>query len=227
MQSNELTPKQQAVELLKQAESVLLVTGRQPSVDQIMAVFAMQEVLLKLGKKCHSVVTDEMPQAAKVVNLSKISKTIDGVRDFIISLDLKAVEVEKLKYEIEDQRLNITITPHAGNFTADDARYEYGNFQFDLVVVLGVHSISKMDVLLEQNPTLFDGLHLINYDFHRVNDQYGSVNFIDTAATSVSEMFASTIESLGSGLLDVEIATALLTGIMSATNRFRTAATSA
>jgi len=227
MQSNEPTPKQQATELLKQAQSILLVTGRQPSVDQTMAVFALQTALTKAGKKCHAVVTDELPTASSIIDASMISRTLDGVRDFIVALDLKRVEVEKLKYDIADQKLNITITPHAGNFTSEDASFDYGAFQFDLVVVLGVHTISKIDALLEQNPTLFDGLHLINYDFHRVNDQYGSVNFIDQAATSVCEMLISTIDSLGTGLIDPEIATALLTGIMSATNRFTTASTSA
>ncbi len=227
MQSNELTPKQQAVELLKQAESVLIVTGRQPSSDQVMGVYALQTILSRLGKKSFAVVSDPMPSAASLVDTSKISRSLDGVRDFIVSLDLAHVEVEKLKYDIADGRLNITITPHTGNFTSQDARFDYGSYQFDLVIVLGVHSIVKIDTILEQNPTLFDGLHLINLDYHRVNESYGSVNYIDTAATSISEMLISVIESLGQGMIDSDVATALLAGIMASTNRFTTSNTSA
>lgn len=225
--NTEITPKQQATELLKQAESVLIVTGRQPSLDQVMGVFALQNALAAAGKKSHAVITDELPLGAGVVDTGKISRTLDGVRDFIVSLDLAQVEVEKLKYDVADGRLNITITPHAGNFKSSDASFSYGAFQFDLVVVIGVLSIGKIDALLEQNPTLFDGLHLINYDFHRVNEQYGSVNFIDTNATSVCEMLIGTIDSLGSGLMNADIATALLAGIMANTNRFTTASTTA
>lgn len=225
MQSAELTPKQQVVELLRQSQSVLIVTGREPNVDQVMSVYALQTALTKMGKKSHAVITDNFPDAAKLVDTSKISRNLDGVRDFIVSLDLANVEVDKLKYDIENNHLNITITPAAGNFTANDADFAYGAYQFDLVVVLGVHKIIQIDRMLEQNPTLFDGLHLINMDYHRVNESYGSVNFIDTAASSVSEMLIGTLESLAQGQLDADMATALLAGIMTATNRFTIAAT--
>lgn len=227
MQSQELTPKQQSVELLKQAQSVLIVTGRQPSADQLMGVYALQTILSKVGKKSFAVVSDSFPAAASLIDTSKISRSLDGVRDFIVSLDLSHVEVEKLKYDVVDGRLDITITPHAGNFTAEDARFDHGSYQFDLVIVLGVHAIVKIDSLLEQNPTLFDGLHLVNLDYHRVNDNYGSVNYIDASATSVCEMLIGVLESVGQGMIDADIATALLTGIMSATNRFTTANTTA
>lgn len=225
MQSNELTPKQQTVELLKQAESVLIVTGRQPTVDQVVSVVALQSALAKLGKKSQAVISDNLPPATQVVDTSRISRDLDGVRDFVVSLDLAHVEVDKLKYDVIDNRLDITITPHSGNFKEEDARFGYGAYQFDLVVVIGVPSILKIDGLLEQNPTLFDGLHLINLDYHRINEQYGSVNLIDSAATSTSEMLMSIMEALSQGMIDEEIGTALLTGIMSATNRFTTAST--
>lgn len=226
MNNNELTPKQQTVELLKQAESVLIVTGRQPTVDQVVSVVALQTALAKLGKKSQAVITDNLPPATQIVDTSRIARSLDGVRDFIVSLDLSQVEVDKLKYDVVDNRLDITITPHSGNFKAQDARFDYGAYQFDLVVVIGVVSIPKIDSLLEQNPTLFDGLHLINLDYHRINEQYGSVNLIDSAATSTSEMLMSIMEALSQGMIDEEIGTALLTGIMSATNRFTTASTS-
>ena len=227
LQSAELTPKQQAIELMKQADSVLIVSGRQPTVDQVMGVYSLQTILAKLGKKSFAVITDPFPPAANVVDTSLISRSLDGVRDFVISLDLAHVEVEKLKYDIADGKLNITITPHAGNFTSQNASFDYGSYQFDLVVVLGVPSIVKIDSLLEQNPTLFDGLHLINFDFHRSNENYGSVNYIDSSATGVCEMLIGVMESLGQGMIDSDMATSLLTGIMSATNRFTTATTTA
>jgi nanoRNase/pAp phosphatase (c-di-AMP/oligoRNAs hydrolase) len=226
MQTAELTSKQQTVELLRQAESVLVVTGREPTVDQVAAVYALQQILARLGKKSHAVITDTIPTAAeKLMDARHISRTLDGVRDFVVSLDLAHVEVDKLKYDIVDGRLDITITPVVGNFRPEDARFDYGAYQFDLVVVVGVHKLLQIDRILESNPTLFDGLHLINIDYHRINENYGSVNFVEPAASSVSELLIGTIESLGQGMIDADIATALLSGIMSATNRFTTAST--
>jgi nanoRNase/pAp phosphatase (c-di-AMP/oligoRNAs hydrolase) len=77
-----------------------------------------------------------------------------------------------------------------------------------------------MDKIVEQNPTIFDGLHLINIDYHRINEQFGSVNYVDQNASSVCEMLVSLFESLEQGIIDESIATALYTGITSATHNF-------
>lgn len=222
----DLTPKQQTIELIRQAEKILLVTGREPTNDQIAGMAAMQAALTKLGKQVNAVATDNLPKVKSVVDTSKIVRNLDGIRDFVISLNMANTVVDKLKYNVEGNRLDITITPVSGNFSAQDASFSYGAYQFDLVIVLGVFNLSKIDRLHEQNPTIFDGIHLINIDYHRVNDGYGSVNLIDTNATSVCEILVSTIESLEQGLIDIDIATALLAGIMAATNRFTAPSTS-
>ncbi|MCC7289556.1 DHH family phosphoesterase [bacterium] len=223
----ELTPKQQVSELIRQAQKVLLVTSRNPNNDQLAAIVALSSVLTKLGKQPQVVVSDPLPSAASILDTSHISPNLDGVRDFIVSLDMAHVEVDKLKYTIENGVLNITVTPVAGNFLPEDASFSYGAFQFDLVVALGVTSLDKIDRIHEQNPTMFDGLHLINIDYHRINASFGSVNLVDQAASSVCEMLISVTESLGQGLMDESIATALLTGIMSATANFTAPATTA
>lgn len=222
----ELTPKQQTTELIRQAEKILLVSGREPSNDQLASMVALQAALTKMGKQVNAVMTDKLPKARNVINTNKIVQNLDGIRDFVISLDMANTTVDKLKYNVEGNRLDITITPANGNFSAQDAKFSYGAYQFDLVIALGVYNLSKMDRLHEQNPTIFDGIHLINVDYHRVNDSFGSVNLIDTNATSVCEILVSLIESLEQGLIDIDIATALLVGIMAATNRFTTPNTS-
>lgn len=221
----DLTPKQQTVELIRQAERILLVTGREPSNDQLAAMVALSAVLSGQGKQVNAVVTDKLPKVASILDTSKIARNPDGVRDFVISLNMSDTIVDKLKYNVDGSRLDITITPSGGNFSAKDASFSYGAYQFDLVIALGVFNLSKMDRLHEQNPTIFDGLHLINIDFHRVNDGFGSVNLVDTNASSVCEILVSTIESIAQGVIDQKIATALLAGIMAATNRFTTPST--
>lgn len=216
----ELTPKQQAIELIRQAEKILLVTSREPNNDQIASLVALQTALAKIGKQTQAVVSDNLPRVASVLDTKTVSSNLEGVRDFVITLDTKNVEVDSLKYNSEDNKLKITITPHAGNFTARDASFDYGAFQFDLVITIGVTSFDKLDRIIDKNPTIFDDLHVINIDYHRINDSWGSVNVIDGMASSVSEMLVSIIESLEQGVVDEQIATALLGGIMAATNRF-------
>jgi hypothetical protein len=223
----ELTPKQQASELIKQAHNIMIVTGREPNNDQFSAAIAMQRVLNKLQKQASVVITDELPKSSALYDTQFISKDIQGVRDFIISLDMHSVVVDKLKYNVEGEKLDITITPLNGNFNAKDVTFEQGPYKFDLVIALGVPQITKLDKIVEQNPTIFDGLHLINVDYHRINEEYGSVNYIDQNSSSVCEMLVSLFESLEQGIVDESIATALFTGITSATHNFTTPSTTA
>jgi len=216
----ELTPKQQSVELIKQANHILLVTGKQANNDQLGAMVALDLILKRAGKQVSSIITGEIPKLGKVVDTNSISRDLTGIRDFIIRLDTSQVDVDKLRYELNDNNLEVIVSPYAGNFSSSDASFDYGEYKFDLVIVLGVSQIAKIDTILEQNPTIFDGIHLINIDFHRSNEQYGSVNFIEPNASSVCEMLVGIIESVAQGMIDYHVATALLGGIMSATQGF-------
>lgn len=224
---NDLTPKQQASELIKQAHNIVIVTGREPSNDQLAAAIATQRALNKLQKQASIVITDALPKSAELFDTQFISNDIQGVRDFIISVAMHSVVVDKLKYNVEGDRLDVTITPLNGNFKAGDVSFEQGPFKFDLVIALGVPQITKLDKIVEKNPTIFDGLHLINIDYHRINEEYGSVNYIDQNSSSVCEMLVSLFESLEQGMVDESIATALYTGITTATHNFTTPDTTA
>ncbi len=223
----DLTPKQQTTELIRQAENILIVTGREPSNDQLASAVGLHAVLTKLGKVANIVITDRLPKVASILDTSMVAGDMQGVRDFVVSVDMRSTQVDKVRYDVNGSNLDITITPHGGNFTAKDVTFGYGAYQFDLVIALGVPSLAKLDRLHEANPTIFDGLHLINIDYHRINEQYGSVNLVDTSATCVAEILISTIESLGQGMIDAPIATAFLASFMSTTANFTAPATTA
>lgn len=216
----ELTPKQQTVELIKQANHILLVTGREPNNDQLAAMVALDLVLQRAGKQVSAIVTGEMPKARQILDVRGISRDLTGIRDFIIRLDTTGVEVDKLRYETNQNNLEVIISPFSGNFTKENATFDYGAFKFDLVVVIGCSQISRIDKILEDNPTIFDGLHLVNIDNHSSNENYGSVNFVDPQASSVCEMLVGVMESVAQGMIDYHVATAVLTGIMAATKGF-------
>jgi nanoRNase/pAp phosphatase (c-di-AMP/oligoRNAs hydrolase) len=223
----DLTPKQQTVELIKQANHILLVTGQNPNNDQLSAMVALELILKRAGKQVSAIVTSELPKVAKILDTHTISRDLTGIRDFVVRLDTTNVEVDKLRYEVNDNNIEIIVSPFSGNFDAQDASFDYGGYKFDLVIVLGVSQIARIDSILEQNPTIFDGIHLVNIDCHRSNEQYGSVNFVDSGASSVCEMLVGVIESVAQGMIDYHVATAILAGIMGATQGFTNQNTSA
>lgn len=223
----ELTPKQQTSEAIRQAETILIMTGQHPSIDQVASTIALAALLRKFGKKVTAVVSDEIPAGAKFLPTNLVEHTLGGLRDFIVRLDLSHAELDKLKYTIEDRKLNVHITPFAGGFQQRDVSFDYGDYQFDLVLVLGVASYARIDKLYAQNAELLRRIPLINIDFHRSNEQYGAINLVEGTAASLSEILIALSESLQAGMINEQIATTMLTGIMAATDRFTATHTTA
>jgi len=223
----ELTPKQQTSEAIRQAETILILTGQHPSIDQVASTIALSALLRKYGKKVTAVISDDIPAGAKFLPTAMIERTLGGLRDFIVQVDLSQAEVDKLKYTIEEGKLNIHITPFSGGFGPRDLGYIYGEYQFDLIIVLGVASYGRIDKVYAQNAELLRTIPLANLDFHRINEQYGAINLVEGSAASLAEILIALSESLQNGLIDEQIATTMLTGIMAATDRFTATHTTA
>jgi len=222
----DLTPKQQTSEAIRQAETIVILTGQHPSVDQVTAVMALAALLRKFEKKVTAIISDNPPAAVQALDMGAIDRGLAGSRDFVLKLDVSKVEVDKLRYEVADSKLNIYLTPFKGSFAPSDVTFGYGDFHYDLAIVLGVPTRARIDRIYEQNVASFETIPVVNLDFHRSNENYGAVNLIEPNASSLCEMLVALSESLQSGSIDGEIATALLMGIVASTDRFTAAHTS-
>jgi hypothetical protein len=223
----DLTPKQQTSEAVRQAETILLTSGQHPSIDQVAAVVGLAAILRKFGKKVSAVISDTVPQSVQMIDGGSLDRNIGGLRDFVLKLDVSKAEVDKLRYEVIDGKLNIFVTPFKGNFAPSDVTFDYGesHFDYDLAIVLGVPTRARIDRVYDQNLAMFEQIPVINLDFHRSNENYGAVNLIEPNASSLCEMLVALAESLQGGIIDADIATALLMGIVASTDRFTAAHT--
>lgn len=223
----DLTPKQQASEAIRQAQSILLVTGQRPNIDQVASMVALTHALRKMDKKVTPLITDRVPGGAQFIAKGVIETSLNGSRDFIVQLNLAKAEVDKVKYTVEDGKLNIHVTPFSGGFTPADVTFDKGDYHFDLIIALGVPKRANLDRIFEQNPRLLTSIPMLNVDYHRINEQHGAINLLETNSSTLSEMILALTESVQGGLLDAQIGTALLAGIMAATDRFTTSSTTA
>lgn len=223
----DLTPKQQTSEAIRQAETILILTGQRPSVDQVVAVIGLAAILRKFGKRVSPVISDNLPASVQMLDTSGVERNLGGLRDFILKLDMRKTQVDSLRYEPAGDKLNIFITPAKGGFAPSDVTFDYGqpSFAYDLAIVLGVPTRARLDRAYEQNQDLFANIPLVNLDFHRSNEGYGAVNLIEPNASSLCEMLVALSESLQGGIIDAEIATTLLMGIIASTDRFTAAHT--
>lgn len=226
----ELTPKQQTTELIKSAQKILLLSHVNPDGDALGSLLAMTLVLKKLGKDVTAVCADVLPETFQFLpGREFLLDSFSGTKDFIISVNTSRTKVDKLSYKNlpEENRLNIVITPANGSFRNEDVTFAAGAFKFDLIFVLDSPDLERLGSLYDQGTELFYETPVVNIDHHAGNDYFGKVNWVDLTATSTAEILVSLIESLGreQPLLDTEVATALLTGIIVDTGSFQNANT--
>ncbi len=224
--NDKLTPKQESVEAIKKAKHILVVISARPTGDQIGSLLALSKGLKSKDKNvffaCASSFSDRY---SFLEGIDQVSQDLTGSKDFILLIDQESAKADHLGYKMEEGKLKISITPEKGNFSPDDVSYSYGDYQYDLIITLGVSELKQLGKLYEADPEVFYRTQTINIDRNPKNQQYGEINWLDNKASSLVEMMVSMLEALDIEL-DSDIATALLAGLMSATNRFQSTNTS-
>jgi len=222
----ELTPKQQAVEAIKQAERFLLLASS-PDGDAVSSMLALYAVLEKLGKKPYAIVPEVPPRSMSFLPwFSNLQHGNVIPRDFIINLACREALPGKLTYKkVDGDKLQIIVSPKEGKFEAKDIQAEQGAFPFDLAIVSDTASFEHLGDFYLRNRELFSQIPILNIDHHASNDFFGKINLVDPAASATTEILVGLIEALGSNLIDENVATCLLTGILSDTGSFQNANT--
>jgi phosphoesterase RecJ-like protein len=226
----ELSAKQQTVELIRASQNFLLLTHVNPDGDALGSLLALQMILTKLGKNATAVCSEPIPGAFQYLpGKEHLSDSFSGTKDFVITVDTRETKIDKLGYKNlpEENKLNIVITPVSGTFKPEDISSSHGQFKYDLVIVLDSPDLERLGLIYDQNTELFYETPVVNIDHHAGNDYFGKINWVDLTATSTAEILVALVESLSreKPLLDVDVATALLTGIIVDTGSFQNANT--
>jgi phosphoesterase RecJ-like protein len=222
----ELTPKQQAVDLIKKSKNILIITSEANRGDGVSSALALQLVLKKLEKESTFVKNNNLYNTISFLpGAEKIQKELSLSNDFVISLSLDKAKASKVRYEINNNNLQFFISSSEGKFLPENVSFSDGNSTFDLIIVLDCHDMESLGEVYDKNTDFFYKKPIINIDHHSSNDYFGAVNFVDLTASSTSEILVSLIDSLETGLIDEEVATCLLTGIIIDTNSFQNSKT--
>lgn len=211
--------KTQVIERLKQAQNVLVTVSNDPSVDQLAAAIGLALMMNKLGKHATAVFSGQVPSTLEFLRPEEtLEATTDSLRDFIISLDKS--KADKLRYKVEEDVVKIFITPYRTSLSEADLNFSQGDFNVDAVVALGVDLQEHLDQAIMAHGRILHDATVIGITSGAGTTDVGSINWIEPSASCLCEMLVSISEAFQSGLLDNQIATAFLTGIVSATERF-------
>lgn len=220
--------KQQIVDKIKNSTNILVTVSSDPSVDELSAALGLTLLLNKMKKHATAVFSGHVPSSINFLDPSKtFESTVDSLRDFIIALDKE--KADHLRYKIEGDVVKIFITPYRTTITSEDLDFSQGDYNVELVLALGVKNKENLDKALEAHGRILHDAAVATITAGREKSQLGSIDWREENASSLSEMMVGLSEAFKADktLLDEQIATAFLAGIVAATERFSNNRTSA
>ncbi len=218
-----LSERKQAEEQIKKSENILIVAPRDDNKDAPANALALFLYLKKMGKSADLIIEGVAGRKdlSFLPGFIEIKEAVEGLQNLIVSLDISQTKVDQVKYVIEDGRLDFIITPKEGVFTGREVTSCACGYKYDLVVAVGAPDMESLGRIFENNPDFFYKTPLINIDNGPDNESFGQVNLIELTAVSLAEILFPFFKTLGEGLMDEDIATCLLAGIISGTRNFR------
>lgn len=215
--------KQSVIDRVKQANNILVTVSTNPTVDQLAACVGLTIMLNSLDKHATAVFSGNVPSTMEFLQPEKtLEKNTDSLRDFIISLDKS--KADKLRYKVEDKVVKIFITPYRTSISEKDFEFSQGDFNVEVVLALGVHDQKDIDQAITAHGRILHDATVIGINTTEGNN-VGTINWVDAKASSLSEMVTGLTDSFDKKILDNQVATALLTGIVAETDRFSNART--
>jgi hypothetical protein len=216
----ETKEKKQVVNSILKSTNILVTVGIDPSVDELAALLGLTLMLGKLDKHATAVFSGRIPSAISFLEPDKtFEDTVDGLRDFIIALNKD--KADHLRYKLDGDVVKIFITPYKNTIIRDtDLQFSQGDFNVELILALGVANKTDLDTAVSAHGRILHDATTITLTSGGDKSELGEIDWHAPTASSLCEMLVSLSRELGENLLDEHVATALLTGIVSNTERF-------
>lgn len=219
-----LTQEQQIFEQIKKANTILVTFSRASGGDAVAAGLATYLFLKKLGKKVEIVMEDDHKEKSLSFLPAKneIKHQLDNLRKFIISLDIRHTKVGQIQYKVEAETLDFIVSPLDGFFTKEDITSKSSGFKYDLIFVLSTRDLESLGQIYDHDTEFFYQTTIINIDHQAANESFGQINVIDLNTVSTTEILFNLFSNYDRSLIDEDIATCLLAGMIIATKSFKT-----
>lgn len=213
--------RQQIVDSINANTNILVTVSTDPTVDELSAALGLSILLNNLDKRASAVFSGKIPKAINFLEPDKtFENTADSLRDFIIALDKE--KADHLRYKVDGDVVKIFITPYRTTLSQKDLDFSQGDYNVELVIAIGVKDQDHLDKALAAHGKILHDATVVTITAGTDASSLGSIDWHDQMASSLGEMMVSLADGLKTDkpLLDEQIATAFLTGIVSATDRF-------
>ncbi len=210
------------LEKIDEAESVLVALSNDPNVDEIAAAMGLSMVLDEAGKHVTAIYSGKTPNVLQFLKPEERFETgTESLQDFVIALNKD--KADHLRYKIDGDFVKVYVTPYKTTISGDDIEFSRGDYNVDLVISLNVPAATELDAALKEHGRIMHDATSINVT-NGAAGKFGDVEWVDAKASSISEMVSKLAFELVDKM-DAATATALLTGLVAATDRFKNPAT--
>ena len=216
---------EQVINKLNESKNVLIALSSDPSVDELSAAIGLSIYLDKVGKRATAIYSGETPNALEFLKPDdKFVDSADVLQDFVVAINKE--KADHLRYKLDGEYVKVYITPYGQKITEGDLDFSYGDYNVDLVIALDVANGIDLDSALREHGRIMHDASIVNITTGKPG-KFGEIEWSEPAMSSVSEILANLCYAAADEVpLGKDEATAFLTGIVAATNRFSNARTS-
>lgn len=222
----ELSIQEQIFEQIRKANKVLIALPENLTADVLGSGLALRLFLTKLQKDVSVITSGQTPPNLKFLPGSgDLKSEIFASKSLVISVDTAQKKLDEISYQTESEKVHIYLKASGQQFSQEDLSFSSEKFPVDLVIVLGAKSLEDLGKLAERQADLLFETPKVNVDNQPDNEYFAPINLVDITAVSIAEMLAQLLEQYEDQVLDEDIATCLLAGIITKTQSFQHAQT--
>jgi len=195
--------------ILNSSQTVFILLPQKLNLDLVAAGLSLFLSLEKAGKKvsifCSSPMTVEF---SSLIGVDRVKNQLEG-KNLVISFDYIEDSVERVSYNIENNKFNLVIQPKEGYspLSPQKVQYSYAGANADLFLVVGTDSLEELGEIYRINKKTIDEGRVMGF------------NIQGFQTSGWCELTANLIAGFNLPI-DEDIATNLLTGIEKETNGF-------
>ena len=217
-----LSEKQQVVERLRKTERPLICFRKRWNPDSVASALCLYRILKHQGKTPELVCEDfsAKQNLSFLPQLELIRPEISSLRKFVISIDTSKSKIGELSYETKNDFLHIYLTPKSGSFESKHIKTSTTDYQHDLIITIDTPDMDSLGKMYGEAADFFHHTPILNIDHSPANEQYGQINYVDLTASSNGEVIFMLAKEMDHPI-DEDLATAMLTGIISKTRSFK------
>lgn len=212
---------------LQEAKNVLILLRREPDLDSTAGALSLYLSLIQRGKQVTIVCPDKM--TVSLSNLFAVDKVTDELgrrgKNLVISFPYVEGSIEKVSYNIENNRFNLVIEPRGeGTNLLNKDNVEFsasgeGADNFDLIFTIGVSNSNDLGKLQSVSQKLLAEKTVIAIDNKPQSSPFGTISLNNPGSATLSEVITLLLTRLNLPI-DRDIAGNLLAGIKEKTDNF-------